>query len=558
MTVDESTPKPSPLQAVSINGIEFKPREGIRYIHNYLTIADEILLCPMEHRVEKERQTYRELVKHDLWFILQFIVQAGDCNKKFIVDSCREVQYGPKTNTLDVWAREHYKSTILTIAETIQDLCNNPDTTICILSYARHAAKVFLIQLKQILEQSEFLKWLFPEIFYADPATQAFKWSEDIGLWVNRKSMAREPSIAAYGLIDGQPTGRHFSKLVYDDVVTDEVARSPEMIEKVKRAFDMSANCGTDGGRRRVIGTFYNHDDPLTYIQGLKDPATSEDIFTTRLKPATVDGTANGAPVLLSERKLVELSSGDRYIFNCQQLCNPTPVSDMSLNPKFLIEVEPHEIPKRMFKFMTVDPAGMQSQTKRRGDAWAVLVAGIVPYRDDLGASDLYILDAIIEPMNEAEALENIPKIYKRNGRIQQVGVEQIGMSSMEVHVRNALQGHGINLSVDLGTLKLLKPAGRPKQTRIERNLSWPLQNGKIHISAAIPNAYKERLRLEMEKFPYWHDDALDALSYFYDILRDYTFGPFPQEEISDKPKRHKYESSYHKHRGTDLGWMEV
>jgi hypothetical protein len=59
------------------------------------------------------------------------------------------------------------------------------------------------------------------------------------------------------------------------------------------------------------------------------------------------------------------------------------------------------------------------------------------------------------------------------------------------------------------------------KQARIVENLSWPLVNGKLWISTAIPSAYRERLKLEMSKFPYWHDDGLDALSYIYDMLKD-------------------------------------
>jgi hypothetical protein len=27
-----------------------------------------------------------------------------------------------------------------------------------------------------------------------------------------------------------------------------------------------------------------------------------------------------------------------------------------------------------------------------------------------------------------------------------------------------------------------------------------------------------------MEKFPYWHDDALDALAYLYDMIQNYKF----------------------------------
>lgn len=541
---------------LEINGMPFERVEGVSYLYDYYQIALQIQEDP-----KLEVDIYRELVKKDLWFIVYFILKIPTANHPFVVQAANEVQMGPRSNTLDVWAREHYKSSIITVAETIQDLAKNPEDCICILSYSAPAARSFLISIKQVLESSEFLHRCFPDVFYANPKAEAFKWSEEGGLYVKRKSSRKEASVEAWGLIDGQPTGKHFTKLVYDDVVTDVVANSVEMMEKVKDKFDMSNNLGTDGGRRRVIGTFYHHDDPLVYIRELKDVVTQGPLFTERLKPATHNGEPNGYPVLLSDDRFAQLRAGDPYIFNCQQLCNPTPLSEIPLSPEFLIEVEPEEVPKRLFKFMTVDPAGMQTEHKKRGDAWALMVVGVVPYRDDIGASELYIIDLMIEKMNEVEAMNNITRMYTRNGRILRLGVEKVGMSSMEVHVRNALQAKGIHLSLEAENLVLLQPGGRVKQTRIERNVAWPLMNGKIKISKAIPAHYRQRLKLEMERFPHWHDDGLDTLAYHYDIMRDYVFGPEPPSDVDEEDVLDRWELRYQnraRQLTQDRGWIVV
>lgn len=540
---------------VEINGMQFTPHPEAKYAHNYVKLAMAATLLPLDQQLD----LYAKFIKQDLFFVLFFVLKVPVANKPFIVEMCRAVEDGPETNTLDIWAREHFKSTIITVAETIQHICRNPDSTTCILSYAKDAAKTFLRTIKTCLEESEFLHDCFPDIFYRNPSTQSSKWNEE-ALTVKRKGFRKEATVEAWGLIDGQPTGRHFDRLIYDDVVTDEVARSPDVMQKVKRAFDMSNNVGTDGGTRRVIGTFYHHDDPLTYIQSLKNVTDDTPLFTPRIRPATDTGEANGEPVLLSVRRLAELAAGDQYIFNCQQLCNPTPMSDMSLSPEFLKEVEPHEIP-RCWKFMLVDPAGMQTQTKKRGDAWAMMVIGVRPFRDDLGASDVYILDAQIEAMTEHTSMENLVQMYKRNGRILKLCVEKVGMSSMEVHASNALRDAGVHLSIKSGTLALLSPAGRAKQTRIERNLSWPLRNGKVHISKAVPAGTRERLKIEMEKFPHFHDDGLDALSYIYDVIKDYIFGlePPPESDEEEDPYT-KYSKRFGSLDGVPdhEGWMVV
>jgi hypothetical protein len=305
---------------------------------------------------------------------------------------------------------------------------------------------------------------------------------------------------------------------------------------KLKDTFDMSQNLGTMSGWHKVIGTTYHHEGLLNT---LRHRVTSEGkhVYTTRVKPATVDGTPNGASAYLPEDVLAELRI-NRQMFYSQQLLDPTPQGTQRLDPTLLKEVSPAQVPSRIFKFMAVDPAGERKSDKRQGDSWALMVVGVEPYRDDLGASNIYILDAIIEPMTEAEAMDNVVRMFMRNGQVRQIGVEKVGISTAEVHVAKALHARGRSLTVENGGLVVLRPAGRSKQQRIEGALQWPLLNGKIHISTAVPTAYRERLKLEMQKYPYWHDDGLDCLSYFFDLIRDYRFGKF-----SATPERSQWDA---------------
>jgi hypothetical protein len=119
--------------------------------------------------------------------------------------------------------------------------------------------------------------------------------------------------------------------------------------------------------------------------------------------------------------------------------------------------------------------------------------------------------------------------------------VEKAGMSTTEIHVKNALFAKRRIVSIEAGSLHILNPAGRSKQHRIESALLTPLKNGKIHILDSIPYEYRERLCVEMDKFPHFHEDGLDMLSYVYDVIKDCRFG-MEENEAAKKAAQEKHD----------------
>lgn len=497
--------------------IEFKPVEGCGYKFNYEAIFKDIAVGVLD-----KLATYRTLILDDLWFIVYFVFGIKSANHPFVVKYCQDVERGPSAYTLDLVARGHFKTSIITKAEVIQKILRNPESRNCIFSHTRPAAKSILRGIKTVLESSEELKGCFPDVLYQDPLAESVKWSEDDGLVVKRKGQGyNESTLEAWGL-ECLPTGKHYTHRAYDDIEVPEVVASPDQIEKIKNLFNMSHNLvdGTEN-THRVTGTPYHHAGVLTWIRDQKDINGKTKYFLRRLA-ATDDGTANGKPVLISVEELAKLKT-DEYQFNCQQLCDPTPTSYAGrLKKENLKEIHPERIPDDIYKFMMIDPAG--GEVNKRSDAWGLVVIGVEPVIDDIGASSVYILDLMIAPMTDSESIENITRMYLKAGMVMQVGVEKVGLSSVEQHVANALRAKGRYISLDNETLIILTPAGRSKKERIRQALEWPLNNGKLYINQYIPTAYKDRLRLELDNFPYWHDDGLDAVSYGYDIFKDYKF----------------------------------
>jgi len=512
---------------IAMNKAEFDPAvHKAVYMHDYKRIFSLIA-----NKYRPEREMFRSLVLDDLFFIVMFVMGIEKANHPFVVQAAQDLQLGPKTGTLDIWAREHFKSTTITQAETLQYHLRLPEHCTGIFSYVRPVAKAFLRSNKILCEQNEWLKWLFQDILWNKPESEAPKWSEDDGLIFKRQSASRkESTIEAWGLIEGMPTSRHFERRIYDDIETDDIRDSPDMLTKCYSKFEMSDNLGVDGGIERVTGTFYSHFGPLVKIRDKKDEQGNP-MYVTRIKAATHDGTKDGKPVLLSQERLNKLKMSQH--FNSQQLCDPTPLSDIKLDPTMLKPIEPQFIPRDVYKFMVLDQAGGDETDKQSIDKWSFACIAIEPLIDDIGQSNVYLLDVEADKMSHGEGIDGVTRMYLRNGMIMQMGVEKVGLSTTEIHIANALRARGRRLSQEAGNLVLLRPANRSKEKRVESALQWPLDNGKIHYSRAIPKKYIDGIIEEMMKFPFFHVDILDMIAYAYDMFKEYRFQPIRQEDNS-------------------------
>jgi hypothetical protein len=539
-------------KAIRINGVEFIPHPDIGfnsdlegkpfcYKYDYRRIWE--LIASGEW---PEIDTYREHIRNDLWFLLYFVVKPFSddkgrsmANHPFTVKYCQEVENGPLDYTLDLAARFHFKSTIITVAETIQYELKTPNHATGIFSHKSPIAKDFLFTIKSIFENERILAATHPDVVWQDCKREAPLWSLDEGIILKRDTNRKEASVSAHGLVEGMPTALHFERRVYDDITTNDIAQSMDIILKVQHAFDISQNLkALVSSHHRVVGTYYSHQDPLIYIRDKRNLDGTPKYFL-RFKPATDDGTANGKPVLMTQEALDELK-GDTS-FNAQQLLDPTPAADQRLNPDFLQKINRAELPGKLFKFMLIDQAGdAESNRGKKNDPWAMGVFAVEPFSDDLGQSNIYIQDLWVEVVGESEGIERAVKMYLDAGILSCIGIEKVGLSTTHLHIANALRARGryVDFSDDRNSSGvLLRPAGRNKKKFIEGALAWPLNNSKWFYASDVPARYIDRLKQEMTNFPLWHDDVLNISAYLYDIIREYSFPrrPTPEELAQER-----------------------
>ena len=477
----------------------------------------------------------RKLCKQDLFYLLTIAFRRKDVDRDWLYERCREVQLNPD-GCLDLWAREHYKSTIITYAKSIQDLISDPDNTcIGIFSHTRPIAKAFLEQIKRELEINEFLKSLFPEVLYCRPQFEAPKWSLDSGIIVKRKTNPKEASVEAWGLVDGQPTSKHFTHLIYDDVVTLESISTPEQIKKTTSALEMSYNLGTLEGKRRFIGTRYHMNDTYKTIM---DRGT----VIPRIHKATDNGMSppEGKPVFFSEEKILEKRRDmGPYTFGTQMLQDPVADKAMSFKNEWLRYYDILGDFSKWNVFIVVDPA---SKKKSTSDFTVMEVIGLSPDRN------YYLIDAVRDRLN---LTQRAAKLFELHAKYlpKKVGYEQYGLQADVEHIRYEMEQRNYRFEI-------IELGGQvAKEDRIKR-LIPVYEQGRFYMPKRLSFIdYESRSRDYVQlftddeylSFPVCvHDDMLDCRARIVDPMLGAEF-----PKAAPKPKNAQGAMS-----GSAGGWM--
>ena len=472
---------------------------------------------------DEKKAIARQLCLNDLFFLLVYGLHRVDADRDWIYQQTREVESSPDS-MLDLWAREHYKSTIITYAKTIQDILRDPEITVGIFSHTRPIAKGFLRQIKREFESNKALQKLFPDILWANPQRESPKWSEDDGIIIKRKGNPKEATVEAWGLVDGQPTSKHFSLRVYDDVVTKESVSSPDMIKKVNESWELSLNLGADGGRVRYVGTRYHYNDTYRLIM-------DRGAAVPRIKPATDDGTVKGKPVLLHPETLADKRRDmGPYTFGCQMLLDPKADEVQGFKEEWL-KFWPANHFTGLNKIILCDPA---NEKKKSNDYTVFLVIG-------LGADqNYYLIDMVRDRLSLTERATILFKLH-REFRPQFVGYEKYGKDSDIQHYESLMERDNYRFGIT--------PLGGhlSKEDRI-RTLIPLFEQGRIYIPDRLLRTNYERvtedlvqafIKEEYLSFPVApHDDMLDCLARITDPD---CYTEFPDENTANRPRNQDF-----------------
>jgi hypothetical protein len=406
----------------------------------------------------RRREHLRWFARNDLFFLLVYILNR----KHFLADTRKanwtfarssEVQDAPD-NHLDLWSREHFKSEIITFGLTIKDILSDPEITIGIFSHTRPMAKDFLGVIKREFETNILLKDLFPEIIWDnckyDARAHSVSWSENDGITVKRRGNPKEATVEASGLVDGQPTGKRYRRLIYDDVVARDNI-TPLMIQQTTEQFDNSLLLtASDPPIFRYIGTFQEFGDTTHEL-------IKRHVGELRLRGPFDD---NRNPACLSNEKFQFFKQTlTPKVFALQILLDPGQAKDpneVGFNRDWIDYWTPDETSLNGHnKYILVDPAGSSPESNSRYAQWVVA----------LGADKcVRVLDIVCDKYDLEERWNSIFEAVQKYEPLK-VGYETIGLQADIEHFKYRMK----ELNQQFTIVSLNCGGGHAKQHKDER-----------------------------------------------------------------------------------------
>jgi len=467
-----------------------------------------------------------ELGRADRFFLLTWVLNRVDANTDWLYARCREVEKAPDGH-LDLWARFHYKSTLITIAGLIQEIVRNPEVTIAILSHNNETARGFQGQIKQELEGNARLLNAYPDVLFAKPEKQSPLWSREKGIVVRRKAVRKEPTVGGYGLVDGMPTGYHFDILMYDDVVTKDSVTTPDQIRKTTEAWELSSFLGHPATRKRYAGTRYHFNDTYSTIM-------ERDVVTSRIYPATKNGAPDGEPVLMTPESIIEFrKTNGPYVYSCQLLLNPVADDVQGFKREWMRYYTQEEFSwEAMNRYILVDPA---SEKKKTSDYTVMWVVGLGTDRN------YYVIDCVRDRLNLTERADCLFSLHRKYSP-RAVGYEKYGIQADVEHIQYRMKQDNYRFSItDLGgnvkkedRIRMLVPVFEQGQIWFPEEMWVVADNRRIDLVDVF-------VKTELESFPVSaHDDMLDCLARILDPDMPKVW-PRPSDEKRVQEKKDRY-----------------
>lgn len=421
----------------------------------------------------------------------------------FHKELCNFVTDNKQRKKLVLIPRGHLKSTMITVGYTTQQIINNPNIRVLILSATYEIAVDFVTEVKRHLRENQTVHRLF-----GDLTQDAEEWSADRITLRRTDQNIKGPTLKGAG-IDSNLVGSHPDLIIIDDAHNRDNSQTAEQIDKVINRFRDCIDLLEPGGQLIVIGTRWNIIDLYGWIQDKDNHIVQDfDVMVKKSYEGNIETGENFVSLWPEKFPLKELQARLRadgwYQFSSQYQNNPVPEEDAIFKRDDFQKYDPLDIRgKEMTKIMTIDPAISLEKT---ADYSAIITCGI----DAFG--NIFILDIW---RGRVQPSQLIDKIFEKNEAFHpnHIGLETIAyQKALAYSIREQMQLRNRYLPITE-----IQPHERSKDQRI-KGLQPLYANKKIfHPETHSLKFYFED---ELANFPRGgHDDMIDAFSYALDFL---------------------------------------
>lgn len=409
---------------------------------------------------------------------------------------------GPR-NTLILYPRGHLKTSIITIAHTIQWILNYPNIRILISTATGDQCKKMLNEIKSHFQYNKQFRYYFPD--YCPPAKRAADFGSQEEFTVpNRTKHYKEPSVSTCS-VGKVIAGAHYEVIKNSDLVDKENVKTPGQIADVIGHFGYlnplleRSEVPPHNGWTDVEGTRYDFGD----LYGrLLDSGT----YRTVVRPHLGEDTVWPARFPVSELKRIEKEVGP-YIFSCQYRNKPIPPEGGLCDPKDIVFLPRHivgQILPTLRLHCTIDLHGLEP-ARNDNDATALTVHGFD--RD----GRMYVIDIRHGRFTPDKVIWHIFNIHQMYPTLVDFKIEK------DAHARVLLPFLQREAS-KRQRFPIMVPIKRDthvsKQQRIRGLQPW-FKAGIVRFADDL--ACKTDLILEIMQFPSQsagvHDDILDTLA---------------------------------------------
>jgi phage terminase large subunit-like protein len=477
------------------------------------------------------RLTFWELQSGDFFFFALYCLEFDDfkyLDNDWVFDRCREIQREPWGH-LDLWARAHFKTSLLTVAHSLWEACNNPEETYGIFSMTSGLAKKIGTQIKRYLEKPH-MTWVFKDALYENPVKNAPGWSVDGGLMLRRKGNPREASFEFFGM-ESFPTGRHFSRLRGDDLVDQTYATNPAMVEKAVNLIQLLTPLRTPDAKWGLAGTRYDNADAYGHI-------IEQGMFKPRIYTPTVNGEVDGELVLFTAEQFREwMQALGQYHAACQLFQKPQALSLRQLDPAWLKRWDPEAHGwDKLNRFLIVDPAS------KKGKDNDYTAASMVGLGDDNNA---YLIDLVRDRLSLQERAKAVMTLCRKylpmyvfyegaQGDIEYIE-EVMGREQFRVPILQMSTSGRHKVSA----IDCLQPLAAEGHLYIPHSIPYVAADG--HYTDLVT----EFVRDEWMQWPKpKHDDILDTLARIVDSSEERIVWPRPRDTIVRRSPQGRYDAA--------------